>query len=150
MESSEVGVSTDIIDRESMPHFRFWAKVERTDGCWEWTAAKDTNGYGVFWLDGKQQQAHRVAYEMLVGPIPDGMQIDHICANRLCVRHLRVCSPWENTHAEHTSTTAKINAAKTHCPHGHPYSGDNLYVYNGRRECRECRRNRNRECRRTA
>ena len=67
---------------------RFWTKVDTTPTihqCWVWTAAKSSKGYGSIKLDGKVQVAHRVAYETLVGPIPDGLHIDHLCRNRACV-----------------------------------------------------------------
>lgn len=75
---------------------RFWSKVERPtgDGCWNWTAAKFDRGYGAFgrWL------AHRVSYEMCIGPIPEGMVIDHICHNTSCVNplHLRTATRSQN------------------------------------------------------
>jgi hypothetical protein len=64
---------------------RFWAKVYRGDDCWEWLAAKSTAGYGRFKVAGGLVQAHRFAYEDIVGPIPDGLQLDHLCRNRACV-----------------------------------------------------------------
>lgn len=67
---------------------RFWSKVEKTDGCWNWTAAircaKD--GYGAFWIGGKHAQAHRVAYELEHGPLPHGSIVAHWCDNPRCVR----------------------------------------------------------------
>ena len=67
---------------------RFWAKVHRTDGCWEWTGSRTQsgNGYGQFWVGGKLQQAHRVAWIFTNGPIPLGQRVLHRCDNRACVR----------------------------------------------------------------
>lgn len=72
----------------------FWSKVQKSDGCWEWTAGKSREGYGNFW-DGKGMfRSHRVSYEWEYGPIPDGLQVDHICINESCVRpdHLRLAT----------------------------------------------------------
>lgn len=81
---------------------RFWMKVDRTDTCWLWTASKTRNGYGMFGvsIDGKvtTSPAHRWAYEMLVGPIPTGLQIDHLCRVRHCVNpaHLEPVTGTQN------------------------------------------------------
>lgn len=78
---------------------RFWSKVNKTDACWHWTgAASGIDGYGRARRNGGTRLVHRVAYEMLVGPIPDGMHIDHICHNRKCVRpeHLRPVTQKQN------------------------------------------------------
>lgn len=74
---------------------RFWAKVHKTDSCWLWTGAT-YNGYGIFRQDGKAQLAHRVLHRWTKGPIPDGIQLDHMCHNRSCVNpdHVRF-SDWE-------------------------------------------------------
>lgn len=73
----------------------FWAKVEKTDGCWNWTGATDANGYGRF---SRQGLAHRFAFVLENGPIPDGLVLDHICHNPRCVRpgHLRACTQKQN------------------------------------------------------
>lgn len=77
---------------------RFWAKVEKTDGCWNWTAAKVHNGYGVFTLPDQQQVAHKVAYRWSVGEVPEGFDLDHMCHNRECVNpaHLRLATHKQN------------------------------------------------------
>lgn len=77
---------------------RFWPKVEKSDGCWNWIASTSTPGYGQIFLKGKCISAHRLSYEINVGPIPDGMQIDHTCHNRRCVRpsHLRLATHKQN------------------------------------------------------
>jgi ribosome-binding protein aMBF1 (putative translation factor) len=83
---------------------RFEAKVKATDGCWEWQGSKGPGGYGVITADGKQLQTHRVAYELHVGPIPEGLVIDHLCSNRVCVRpdHLEPVTPSENARRQHS------------------------------------------------
>jgi HNH endonuclease len=119
---------------------RFWSKVQRSEsGCWEWTAAK-TVGYGRFADKGRTLLAHRVAYELLIGPIPEGLQIDHLCRNPSCVNpaHLEPVTSRENL-LRGVGEPAR-NAAKTHCPQGHEYSPENTYAYRGMRMCVECRR----------
>lgn len=76
----------------------FWPKVNKTDGCWEWTAAKDVKGYGQFKRGGAMRLAHRIAYEWSHGSIPAGMLIDHMCHNRACVNpaHLRLANDSRN------------------------------------------------------
>lgn len=64
---------------------RFWQKVEKTDTCWNWTAYRSPLGYGAVRFDGRPQQAHRVAWQLAYGPIPDGMDVCHRCDNRACV-----------------------------------------------------------------
>jgi hypothetical protein len=64
---------------------RFWSKVLISDGCWVWTGTTDKDGYGVLGVDGRFVRAHRFAYELLVGPIPEGLELDHLCFNRPCV-----------------------------------------------------------------
>lgn len=117
---------------------RFWAKVQKTDTCWVWTACRSTNGYGKVGLNGKSCLAHRVAYEGLVGPIPAGTEIDHLCRNRLCVNpaHLEAVPHRVNIMRSEAPTAA--NAAKTHCKFGHPFDEANTYHLNGGRWCRAC------------
>lgn len=118
------------------------------DGCWEWTAYRLPNGYGTFWTGTHKTTAHRAVYEALVGPIPAALELDHLCRNRGCVRpdHLEPVTGKENVRRGVAGlVNGGRNRAKTHCPAGHGYSGDNLYTYkDGRRICRTCDRARKR------
>ncbi len=124
-------------DSRLPPHF--WSKVRvLPNGCWEWTASR-IKGYGQF-ARTRPKLAHRRAYEHLVGPVPEGLELDHLCRNRACVNtnHLEPVTGSEN--ALRGLRPIQLRS-KTHCPHGHPYSGSNLYIRtDGARECRICRR----------
>lgn len=125
---------------------RFWTKVKVDEvGCWLWIAGLNRNGYGRFMDSNKiTRAAHRVAYEALIATIPEGLQLDHLCRVRHCVNpaHTEPVTQAENLRRGET-ITAKASAA-THCPDGHPYSGDNLHVTpKGHRRCRQCARDRN-------
>lgn len=122
---------------------RFWQKVERGNDCWTWVGAKNPSGHGRFWVDGKNMPSHRYAYEMLVGPIPEGLHIDHLCQNPSCVNpaHMEPVTLWENLRRA-PNQVAVVNAAKTHCPHDHEYTPENTYRHSGRRICRTCQRDR--------
>ena len=116
-------------------------RIKKTEACWEWTGARAT-GYGQVWFEGRVQQAHRIVYEALIGPIPEGFELDHLCRNRCCVNpaHLEPVTSRENT-MRGVGPTA-INAAKTHCKRGHPLSPGNVYTRPGTngRECLTCKR----------
>src|SRR6266568_5486930 len=102
---------------------RFWAKVDRSGACWLWTAHVGEDGYGTFSLDGHHQRAHRIAWVLLRGPIPEGLQIDHLCRVRACVNpdHLEPVTQRENIlRGEGISA---LCARRTHCPQGHEYTG---------------------------
>jgi hypothetical protein len=115
--------------------------------CWMWTASRVERGYAFLSVDGRHVPAHRVAYEHCYGPIPDGLILDHFaCDNGQagCVNpdHVRPATYRENN--RRGGSPSGINAAKTHCIHGHPLSGENLRMRsgpeNGRRRCVACHR----------
>lgn len=132
---------------------RFWEKVDVVeDGCWLWLAHVRKDGYGTFMRDGrrrpgrKPEYAHRVAYELLVGPIPEGLILDHVvargCKSRSCVNpaHLEPVTNLEN------GRRGVKGELTTHCPRGHEYDAENTYVAaNGWRDCRTCNREDQRE-----
>lgn len=135
--------------RPSTDAERFWLKVDKSDGCWLWTGATASEGrYGAATLDKRVQPAHRVAWQLVNGPIPDGLDLDHLCRRTLCVRpdHLEPVDHRTNV-LRGTSHQAR-NAVKTHCKRGHPLSGDNLWERQGGRTCRTCWRDANREAQR--
>lgn len=109
--------------------------------CWEWLAARNEFGYGKVKTGNRRTRlAHRVAFELLKGPIPDGLELDHLCRNRGCVNpaHLEPV-----TH--HQNVLRGEVANRTHCPHGHEYTPANTYHLRGARYCRACKRRRDRE-----
>lgn len=122
---------------------RFTTKIALTDsGCIQWIAGLSNAGYGVFY-DGGNVLAHRWSYEYHVGPIPEELVIDHLCRNRACVNpdHMEPVTRRENTLRSPICPLA-LNAAKTHCDHGHEFTPENTYTYpnGGSRQCRECHR----------
>jgi hypothetical protein len=122
-----------------MVEARFLAKIKIADtGCWLWTAHIQKHGYGCFQYDRKCCLAHRVSYTLFVGPIPEGLTIDHACRVRNCVNpaHLRPMTNAENILIG--VGPSAIHAKKTHCPQGHAYTPENTYVFEGSRSCKTC------------
>lgn len=125
---------------------RFWSQVEigsvpvaRPDlgVCWLYTGQQTDNGYGRFWADGHHTVAHVWLWERENGPVPAGLQLDHLCRVRPCVRptHLEPVTALENVRRSNG------NGRRTHCPRGHLYDDGNTRVYRGRRYCRACNSN---------
>lgn len=127
-------------------HERFIAKVQMTDTCWLWKGALNDGGYGRLMVDGHfMARAHRVSYELFIGPIPAGLDLDHLCRVRHCVNpyHLEPVTRRENL--MRGETIPARNAAKVECPNGHPLSGDYLSRSEPSRRCRICYNRRMRE-----
>lgn len=138
-------------------HINFWAKVDPTGFCWNWTASVCKWGYGQFNVNrtGKKMQAHRIAYTALVGTIPEGLELDHLCRNTSCVNpdHLEPVTREENQARipEQIRFGARpkgwlpswVTSGKNvtgFCKHGHEYTEDNTYYYkDGRTDCRRCK-----------
>jgi hypothetical protein len=116
---------------------RFWAKVLRTDTCWLWIGAKQ-RGYGALALDGKVVRAHRFSYELFNGSIPKGLEIDHLCLTRACVRPDHLEAVTRHEHCRRGMSPPAIYSRRTHCKRGHLLGGDNIYVWGKGRACRTC------------
>lgn len=115
---------------------RFWAKVDKSGDCWVWTGYRSPLGYGRITVNKHPRQAHGIAWELSVGPIPEGLELDHLCRNPPCVNpaHLEPV-----THRTNMRRGAK--GRQTHCKWGHPFDERNTYwKRSGTRGCRACHR----------
>lgn len=138
---------------------RFWAKVDMLGSCWEWQSAKTHDGYGTFGVGQTKAVAHRVSYELIAGPVPTGLELDHLCFNRSCVNpsHLEPVAHDENMRRAsagtklrrdpHSKVTRRRHVPQSHCKRGHELVGANVRLINtgyGRtgRQCLTCYRNR--------
>ena len=158
--SAGIGCLMPALGQRTPAHIRALDKTLIGEGCWEYGGKIGNHGYGVVFMPdgtrhGTTALAHRVVYEGMVGPIPEGMYLCHHCDNRKCVRpdHIFVGTDADNkadmyAKGRHPHGETHWKSKVTHCPRGHPYSGYNLYIRKcGRRMCRACnnaRRNRSR------
>ena len=119
---------------------RLWAHVVIGPDCWEWTGCTVRGGYGIIGGERGRERVyvHRAAYELMKGPIPDGLYIDHLCRNPRCCNpaHLEPVTHRENT-LRGVSPPA-VNIKKTHCLRGHEFTEANTYRWKGTRICRTC------------
>lgn len=134
---------------------RFWDKCipEPNSGCWLWFGALESGGYGCIGIGSRKlktnkiERAHRLAYMALVGDIPKGLELDHLCRVRCCCNpsHLEPVTRQINVIRGLVPTvSSEYNRVKTHCPKGHPYDGNNLYVRPANsktpgRDCKACK-----------
>lgn len=141
MKKSFIHQANKKIDRMKNTLDIFWSKVEKTESCWLWLGYKINSGYGKFVYKGENMLSHRLSYQLHKGKIPQGLEIDHLCRVKHCVNpdHLEAVTRKENQ--IRGMGFISIESKKTHCPQGHPYSGDNLFIdYKGGRRCRKCSR----------
>lgn len=123
-------------------------RIRTTDtGCWEWLGYRNPEGYGRtrIVVDGVRHHllVHRYVYEQMVGPIPHGHTIDHLCRNRACCNPTHLEAVTHRVNILRGEGVAAVHAAKTHCAHGHPYDETNTHrARTGQRVCRTCNRDR--------
>lgn len=126
---------------------RFWSKVEVTGFCWDWKGRPNADGYGVYRVGPRTKKAHRVSYEILVGAIPEGLKIDHVCRNRRCVNPDHLEPVTDEVNVKRGFGPTAMNARAQVCKSGHPFSGENLMSNGARRRCRTCHNARKRAAR---
>lgn len=133
------------------PHQRFWAKVNKNGpvpydapqlgSCWLWKGPDNGTGYCQFTAAGRMVYVHRWAYEQEYGPVPPGLQCDHLCRVRQCVRPSHIEPVTHRVNLLRGTGPSARNSRKTHCIHGHPFDEANTrHRPDGRRECRACHR----------
>lgn len=125
---------------------RFQRYVDRTDGCWLWTGLQDRHGYGRFYSGERMMGAHHFSWVAERGPVPDGLELDHLCRTPRCVNpdHLEPVTHAENVRRGRAGARKReIAAASKTCQKGHTRTDANTYVSpDGRRHCRDCRKER--------
>jgi hypothetical protein len=123
---------------------RFASKYVEDGDCWRWQGPLDKDGYGHFYFRRRGRRAHRFAWFLYRGPIPEGMVVNHVCKRRDCVnpQHLELLTPRENA-LQDSLSPASVNARKTHCKQGHAYDR----TYGGQRSCSRCQAEKTRRLR---
>jgi hypothetical protein len=116
------------------------AIIDWDTGCWNWSGSL-RKGYGRIRIGDRRPPSHIAVYELLVGPIPEGLQIDHLCRNRACCNPAHLEPVTQRTNVLRGEAPTAVNAHKTHCVNGHEYDLINTYFRpSGGRDCRACQR----------
>lgn len=131
-------------DRRQTRDEAFWARVWKGSGdrCWLWSGNVRPDGYGVFQYDHERVMAHRAAYEMFVGPIPEGLDLDHLCRVRNCIRPAHLEPVTRRVNVLRGVGPSAQAAARDCCSNGHTYTDESTYWYRGYRMCKTCWRER--------
>lgn len=121
---------------------RFWSRLmESESGCWEWQEYVDEKGYGRFWDGARTIRAHQYAFAALVGDVPDGLELDHLCKNRRCANPYHLDPVTHEVNMARSDNIMLAFSDQTHCLRGHEFTTDNTYVKaDGGRQCRDCSR----------
>jgi hypothetical protein len=146
MMQSATSATESMTALESLPP-RLLARTKIVGDCW--FCGPNPKHYGQYRINGRIVSAHRFVYELLIGPIPQGLQIDHLCRQRSCINpaHLEAVPPKENIRRglsgyfgdKHKGKGGRPWMARTHCKHDHPFEGYNLIInWRGERVCRAC------------
>lgn len=146
--------STELAPRKTLEE-RFWEKVNKNGpvpaeipvlgSCWDWMGARDSAGYGRFNVSKRSRPAHRVAYELLIGPIPAGLVMDHLCRRPSCVRHVEPVTQAVNLARGNAPSVLQAHYQRlrdlAHCKRGHEFSPENTSINSkGKRVCKACAR----------
>lgn len=122
----------------------FWSYVEEDDsGCWLWRGPISSLGYGLYFGNrtGRATRAHRYAYEQMVGPIPKGLVLDHLCKTTICVNPGHLDPVPNGLNVKRGDSPSSVNREKTHCLNGHEFDSENTRITReGFRQCRACHR----------
>lgn len=123
---------------------RFWEKIDQPqgpEGCWLWTGTRDQAGYGQIRYDKRLYKAHRFGYELVIGPIPPDMTLDHLCGNQSCVNPAHLEPVTLAVNILRGNGPSAQNARRTHCGRGHEFTPANTRIdKRGKRLCRACNR----------
>jgi hypothetical protein len=113
--------------------------IDPATGCWLWQGAKTSKGRGCVRIDGRTITTHKLFFTLLIGPVPDGMELHHKCEVKHCCNPEHLVPKTRLEHRRLHPGRRYANAEKTHCKNGHPFDADNTYLHGGQRHCKECR-----------